>query len=191
MKADLLGQVRDACQAVAERACHVQIDVARIPEYAASLPLEQVTHPEHDPHCHYLGHGDDRLVWVNPHDSRHVMKADDGSMGISYDRGLTWLMITNLPVSQWYHVNVDMRKPYWVYGGLQDNGSWMGPSATYREDGVLFEDWLKTGGGDGFMNLVDTTDNKTLYTESQYLGLTRIDLPSGARTSIRPDNWVS
>ena len=133
-------------------------------------------------------HGDDRLVWVDPHDSRHVMKADDGSLGISYDRGLTWLMMTHLPVSQWYHVNVDMRKPYWVYGGLQDNGSWMGPSATYRADGVLFEDWLRTGGGDGFMNLVDTTDNKTLYTESQYLGLSRVDIPTGARTSIRPDN---
>jgi len=133
-------------------------------------------------------HGDDRLVWVDPNDSRHVMKADDGGLGISYDRGLTWLYITHLPVSQFYHVNVDMRKPYWVYGGLQDNGSWMGPSATYREDGVLFEDWLKTGGGDGFMNLVDTTDNATLYTESQYLGLSRIDLASGARTWIRPDN---
>ncbi len=133
-------------------------------------------------------HGDDRLVWVNPHDSRHVMKADDGGLGISYDRGLTWLYITHLPVSQFYHVNVDMRKPYWVYGGLQDNGSWMGPSATYRADGVLFEDWRKTGGGDGFLNLVDTTDNQTLYTESQYLGLSRVDIASGARTWIRPDN---
>ncbi len=133
-------------------------------------------------------HGDDRLVWVNPHDSRHVMKADDGGLGISYDRGLTWLYMTHLPVSQFYHVNVDMRKPYWVYGGLQDNGSWMGPSATYRSDGVLFEDWIKTGGGDGFVNLVDTTDNETLYTESQYLGLSRVDLESGARTWIRPDN---
>jgi len=133
-------------------------------------------------------HGDDRLVWVDPNDSRHVIKADDGSLGISYDRGLTWLMMTHLPVSQFYHVNVDMRKPYWVYGGLQDNGSWMGPSATYRAGGILFDDWLKTGGGDGFLNLVDTTDNKTLYNESQYLGLTRIDLASGARTSIRPDN---
>jgi photosystem II stability/assembly factor-like uncharacterized protein len=133
-------------------------------------------------------HGDDRLVWVNPHESRHVMKADDGGLGISYDRGLTWLYITHLPVSQWYHVSVDMRKPYWVYGGLQDNGSWRGPSATYRSDGVLFEDWYRTGGGDGFVNLVDTTDNATLYTESQYLGLSRIDLASGARTWIRPDN---
>ncbi len=133
-------------------------------------------------------HGDDRLVWVNPHDSRHVMKADDGGLGISYDRGITWLYLTNLPVSQYYRVAVDMRKPYWVYGGLQDNGSWMGPSATYLDDGIRLEDWSRAGGGDGFQNLVDTTDNKTLYTESQYLGLSRLDLETAARTAIRPDN---
>ncbi len=132
-------------------------------------------------------HGDDRLVWVDPKDSRHVMKADDGGLGISYDRGVTWLYVTNLPVSQFYRVKVDMRQPYWVYGGLQDNGTWMGPSATFRAEGILFQDWIKTGGGDGFLSLVDTTDNGTLYTESQYLGLSRVDMESGASTWIRPD----
>ena len=68
-------------------------------------------------------HGDDRMVWVNPADSRHVMKADDGGLGISYDRGLNWLYISDLPVSQYYRVSVDMAQPYNVYGGLQDNGS--------------------------------------------------------------------
>jgi len=133
-------------------------------------------------------HGDDRIVWVNPADSRHVMKADDGGLGLSFDRGLTWLYLTHLPVSQFYRVSVDMRKPYWVYGGLQDNGSWMGPSATYLYDGIRFEDWIKTGGGDGFVNLVDTTDNLTLYTESQYLGLSRLNLATFTTTWIRPDN---
>ncbi len=133
-------------------------------------------------------HGDDRFVWVNPTDSRHVIKADDGGLGISYDRAKTWLYMTHLPVSQFYRVSVDMRSPYWVYGGLQDNGSWMAPNATYRSEGVLFDDWIKTGGGDGFVNLVDTTDNRTLYTESQYLGLSRLDLETRARTWIRPDN---
>lgn len=133
-------------------------------------------------------HGDDRMVWVNPHDSRHVMKADDGGLGISYDRAETWIYLTHLPVSQFYHVSVDMQKPYWVYGGLQDNGSWAGPSATYNSDGIRFEDWIKTGRGDGFVNLVDTTDNRTLYTESQYLGLSRVDLQSKQRKWIRPDN---
>ncbi|MGI9625493.1 MAG: VPS10 domain-containing protein [Longimicrobiales bacterium] len=131
-------------------------------------------------------HGDDRLVWVNPQDSRHVMKADDGGLGISYDRGLTWLYISDLPVSQFYHVSVDMAVPYRVYGGLQDNGSWMGPSETDRTAGILNEDWMRLGGGDGFWNVPDTTNNRIVYTESQYLGLSRFDTQTGERTTIRP-----
>jgi hypothetical protein len=131
-------------------------------------------------------HGDDRFLWVNPTDSRHVMKADDGGLGISYDRARSWLYITHLPVSQFYRVSFDYREPYWVYGGLQDNGSWAGPSATYRSEGILNEDWVKWGGGDGFLNLVDTTDNRALYVESQYLGLDRVDLVTGQRQNIRP-----
>jgi photosystem II stability/assembly factor-like uncharacterized protein len=131
-------------------------------------------------------HGDDRFLWVNPKDPRHVIKADDGGLGISYDRARSWLYITHLPVSQFYRVSFDYGKPYWVYGGLQDNGSWAGPSATYRTEGILNHDWTKWGGGDGFLNLVDTTDNRFLYVESQYLGLDRVDLVSGQRQRIRP-----
>ncbi|MFC1660573.1 WD40/YVTN/BNR-like repeat-containing protein [Gemmatimonadota bacterium] len=131
-------------------------------------------------------HGDDRLVWVDPSDSRHVMKADDGGLGISYDRARTWLYVTHLPVSQFYRISYDYRDPYWVYGGLQDNGSWAGPSATYRSEGILNHDWVKWGGGDGFLSLVDITDNRTLYVESQYLGLDRVDLLTGQRQRIRP-----
>ena len=133
-------------------------------------------------------HGDDRLVWVNPDDSRHVMKADDGGLGISWDRGLSWLYISDLPVSQYYRVQVDMAEPYNVYGGLQDNGSWMGPSETYRMEGIVNSDWRRLGGGDGFVNIPDTTNNYIIYTESQYLGLSRLDIRSGQRTSIRPGN---
>jgi hypothetical protein len=131
-------------------------------------------------------HGDDRFLWVNPNDSRHVMKADDGGLGISYDRAQTWLYITHLPLSQFYRVSYDYRHPYWVYGGLQDNGSWAGPNATYRTEGILNHDWMKWGGGDGFLNLVDTTNNNLLYVESQYLGLDRVDVTTGQRQSIRP-----
>lgn len=131
-------------------------------------------------------HGDDRLVWVNPADSRHVMKADDGGLGISWDRGLTWLYISDLPVSQYYRVRVDMATPYRVYGGLQDNGSWVGPNETYRTAGVLNEDWIRLGGGDGFLNVPDTTNNEVVYTESQYLNLSRLDMRTGERTDIRP-----
>lgn len=131
-------------------------------------------------------HGDDRIFWVNPKDSRHVMKGDDGGIGISYDRGLTWLYVTNLPVSQYYRIAVDMAKPYNVYGGLQDNGSWVGPSETYRNNGILNEDWKRLGGGDGFLNLPHLTDPDIVYTESQYLGLSRLNMKNGQRQSIRP-----
>jgi photosystem II stability/assembly factor-like uncharacterized protein len=131
-------------------------------------------------------HGDDRFMWVNPANSNHLIKADDGGIGISYDKARTWLYVSNLSVSQWYRVSFDMKKPYNVYGGLQDNGSWSGPSATYRSEGITNADWIKWGGGDGFFNLVDTTDNRTLYTNSQFLGLSRVDMLTGERTDIRP-----
>ena len=131
-------------------------------------------------------HGDDRILWVNPSDSRHVIKGDDGGLGISYDRAKTWLYVTSLPLSQFYRVSVDMRKPYWIYGGLQDNGSWMGPSETYFSDGILNQDWIKTGGGDGFLSQVHLEDENTLYGESQYLGLFRMDLQTRQKRSIRP-----
>jgi photosystem II stability/assembly factor-like uncharacterized protein len=131
-------------------------------------------------------HGDDRILWVNPKDSRHVIKGDDGGIGISYDRGIKWLFINNLPLAQYYRVAVDDAKPYNIYGGLQDNGSWVGPSETYRTDGILNEDWRRLGGGDGFLNLVDRNDPEFVYTESQYLGLSRLNIKTGQRQDIRP-----
>ena len=132
-------------------------------------------------------HGDDRMVWIDPRDSKHILKADDGGVGISYDRGLKWIYVTSLPVSQWYHVAVDMRKPYWVYGGLQDNGCWRGPSATYFISGVTNDDWIRTCGGDGFKALADPNDDTTFYSESQYLGLVRGNSITGESRDIRPD----
>ena len=115
------------------------------------------------------------------------MKADDGGLGISYDRGNHFLYVTSLPLSQFYQISVDMAHPYNIYGGLQDNGSWRGPNAVYRSEGILNEDWVRWGGGDGFWNLVDTTNNRILYSESQYLGLTRNDMVTGESRSIRPN----
>ncbi len=133
-------------------------------------------------------HGDDRIVWVNPKDSRHVIKGSDGALAISYDRGLKWLFIASLPISQYYRVGVDMQKPYWVWGGLQDNGSWGGPSATYRTEGILNEDWLRIGGGDGFVNLPDPENPNIVYAESQYLGLTMVNTKTNEKRDIRPDD---
>jgi photosystem II stability/assembly factor-like uncharacterized protein len=131
-------------------------------------------------------HGDDRFLWIDPNDSRHMVKLDDGGIGISYDRAQSWLFVSSLPISQFYRVAVDNAHPYNVYGGLQDNGSWVGPNATYRGEGVLNEDWTRTGGGDGFVSLPDTADPNIFYAESQYLGLTRLDRRTLERQSIRP-----
>ncbi len=131
-------------------------------------------------------HGDDRIIWVNPRDSRHVVKGDDGGLGISWDKGVTWLYQRNLPVSQFYHIGLDNSVPFRVCGGLQDNNAWCGPSATPWADGILNEDWFRVGGGDGFYTVFDTTDNRTLYVSSQYQGLTRVDLKTMETRAIRP-----
>ena len=131
-------------------------------------------------------HGDDRMVWIDPRDSRHLIKADDGGIGISYDRGVKWLYVTSLPMSQPYHVSASTTSPYFVCTGLQDNGSWCGPSATYNTPGPLNDDWFRVGGGDGFNNVIDTTDNVTLYSSSQYLGLTKVNLRTLEAAQIRP-----
>ena len=138
-------------------------------------------------------HSDDRHLWVNPNDSRHLIKASDGALATSYDRGETWLFVPSLPVSQYYRVRVDMEKPYNMYGGLQDNGSWKGPSATYRSEGILNEDWTRIGGGDGFLSEVDPAEPHMVYTESQYLGLTRVDTRTNEKRQIRPGTtmgWI-
>jgi photosystem II stability/assembly factor-like uncharacterized protein len=131
-------------------------------------------------------HGDDRLVWVDPRDSRHVIKLDDGGIGMSYDRGLKWLYVTSLPVSQFYRVAVDNATPYNVYGGLQDNGCWMGPSATYVSAGIVNDDWKRLCGGDGFFAVPDPDDPRAVFAASQYLGLVRNDTVSWQVQDIRP-----
>jgi photosystem II stability/assembly factor-like uncharacterized protein len=135
-------------------------------------------------------HSDDRKVWVNPRDSRHVIKADDGGVGVSYDRGVKWLYVSTLPISQFYRLSVShaptTQGGYLVCGGLQDNGSWCAPTWTYSASGIVNDDWFRVGGGDGFFNVIDTIDNRTIYSSSQYLGLTRVDLTTLESTAIRP-----
>jgi photosystem II stability/assembly factor-like uncharacterized protein len=131
-------------------------------------------------------HGDDRLVWVNPNNSRHVIKLDDGGIGISYDRSLKWLYVASLPVSQYYRVAVDNAVPFNVYGGLQDNGCWVGPSATYFSSGILNEEWKRLCGGDGFFTVPDPSDPKAVYAASQYLGLARVNMETWQSQDIRP-----
>ena len=131
-------------------------------------------------------HGDDRFVWVNPKDSRHVVKLDDGGIGISYDRGVKFLYVSSLPLAQYYRVAVDNAHPYNVYGGLQDNGCWVGPSAAWTAGGILNEHWSRLCGGDGFNAVPDPKDPRITYSSSQFLGLQRNDTRTWQVQDIRP-----
>lgn len=131
-------------------------------------------------------HGDDRFVWINPKDSRHVIKLDDGGIGISYDQGLKFLYVQSLPVSQYYRVAVDNERPYNIYGGLQDNGCWRGPSASWTTNGILNQHWSRLCGGDGFFSVPDPGNARHVFSLSQFLGLQRNDTRTWTSQDIRP-----
>lgn len=131
-------------------------------------------------------HGDVHELWIHPLDGRLLLMGNDGGVGISYDRGGAWRFIENLPLAQFYHLNVDMDTPFNVYGGMQDNGSWMGPSALWRLGGIRNYYWHRVGSGDGFATLHDVSDPRYGYSMSQRGNLRRFDLVTGVRKDIQP-----
>lgn len=128
--------------------------------------------------------GDDHALWIDPKDSNHMLLGYDHGMGITYDGGKNWYHPDQLPLAQFYAVGVDMSYPYNVAGGLQDNGSAMGPSTKRGGSPIRLEDWQQVGGGDGMDNVFDQKTNRFLYNESQFGALTRIDLVTGERKRI-------
>jgi photosystem II stability/assembly factor-like uncharacterized protein len=131
-------------------------------------------------------HPDHHALWIDPRDGDHLVLGGDGGLYFSYDRGRNWEHLKNLPVAQFYAVAVDMRRPFRVYGGLQDNGSWGGPSATQESAGITFADWVNVLGSDGFQCQADPNDPDTVYAEAQYGRLARINLQTGATKGIQP-----
>ena len=132
-----------------------------------------------------MGHVDNHALWINPHNNQHVMYGNDGSLDVSYDGGQNWESARLWAVGQPYHVSVDMRRPYYVCTGLQDNGSWCGPSSV-RSSPIRMYHWYRVGGGDGFQTQVDPTDHRVLYSESQNGNINRYDLGTGRSGSVRP-----
>lgn len=130
-------------------------------------------------------HVDYHAIWVNPKDNNYILVGEDGGVAVTRDRGETWEHLNNLPIGQFYAVATDMRRPYWVYGGLQDNGTWGGPTQTDKGT-VTFADWRFINGGDGFHAQVDPTDWRIVYAESQGGVLARHNMETGERRSIRP-----
>jgi photosystem II stability/assembly factor-like uncharacterized protein len=131
-------------------------------------------------------HLDHHAWWINPTNPRHMIEGNDGGLAITYDMGKNWRHITNLALGQFYHVTVDMEMPYNIYGGLQDNGSWRGPAYKWVNGGILNEDWDFLIGGDGFDALPVAGDPRYCYAQSQGGAVRRMDILTGAGTSIRP-----
>jgi len=130
-------------------------------------------------------HVDNHAFWVDPDDPDHYLVGEDGGLAITWDRGRTYDAIMQLPVGQFYAIALDMQEPFWICGGLQDNGSWCGPSRTNRRAGILNQDWFNVDGGDGFYAGVDPTDPNTVYVESQGGSISRLDLRTWTRKQIR------
>ena len=136
------------------------------------------------------GHVDQHAIWIDPRNPKHLMIGNDGGLDISWDQGKSWDFVNTMATGLAYWVSADMRRPYYVYIGLQDNGSWGGPSATRNRNGIVNSDWFGIGGGDGFQTAVDPTDPNVVYTESQDGNTNRYDLRAGRSTSIRPRGVV-
>lgn len=131
------------------------------------------------------GHVDQHASWIDPRDHDHMMIGNDGSVDVTWDQGETWESLRTWAVGQPYHVSADMRRPYYVCTGLQDNGSWCGPSSV-RQGPILPQDWYRIGGGDGFYTAIDPSDFTVIYSESQNGNIRRGNLIDGDTTSIRP-----
>jgi len=129
-------------------------------------------------------HGDHHDLWINPTNPKHIITGDDGGLFISYDGGNRWWKCDNLPVSQFYHVSVDDRDPYQVYGGLQDNSSWVGDSE--YPGGITNSRWENLYGGDGFVAFADPADADYAYAEYQGGYVARINRHTLEQRDIQP-----
>lgn len=129
-------------------------------------------------------HGDHHDLWINPNNTDHLIAGDDGGIWYSYDGGNKWWKGENLPISQFYHVSVDMEKPYRVYGGLQDNSSWVGDSA--YPGGITNGRWENKYGGDGFWMFSDPADPDYIYAEYQGGAIARIHRKTHETRNIQP-----
>jgi photosystem II stability/assembly factor-like uncharacterized protein len=132
-------------------------------------------------------HVDDHAMWIDPKNTDHFFIGGDGGVYESFDGGKSFLFKTNLPVTQYYRVNVDDTEPfYWVYGGTQDNNSMGGPSRNIKRGGVLSSEWVTTLGGDGFWQASEPGNPDIVYSAYQYGNIFRFDRKSGERIKIKP-----
>lgn len=132
-------------------------------------------------------HLDHHAFWVDPGNSRHLIDGNDGGIWVSHDRAESWEHLNNFPIGQFYNVAVDMRDPYWIYGGMQDNASWGGPSAVRDSIGIRNEDWVQMLACDGMYTVLDPSDGESIYTDCQGGRIVRHDPKTGERKAVMPE----
>ncbi len=131
-------------------------------------------------------HVDNHSIYSFTDNPNHILMGCDGGLYETFDHGQNWKYFANLPITQFYRVCADKQKPYWIYGGTQDNNTLGGPSATRSASGIVNADWFVTVGGDGFESQVDPSDPNTVYSQWQYGGLVRHDRRTGESFDIKP-----
>jgi photosystem II stability/assembly factor-like uncharacterized protein len=131
-------------------------------------------------------HSDLHALWINPARPESLVLGTDGGIYLSHDKGANWNLVNNFPMGEFYEVAVDNARPFRVYGGLQDNTNWFGPSATTFDTGPKNSDWTVLGGGDGFYVLPHPTDPNVVYSESQGGFVVRNDLRTGIYRLFQP-----
>lgn len=131
-------------------------------------------------------HVDHHALWINPDDPDHLILGSDGGISASWDGAAHWRMFDNIALGQFYQVSYDMRTPYYVCGGLQDNDPWCGPSNNLSFHGIRNQDWYEVAYGDGFTTIVDPTDSTIVFSETQGGNLNRYDVVTGEKTALKP-----
>src|SRR5262245_22640220 len=133
-------------------------------------------------------HVDHHAMWIDPNDGNHIVVGNDGGIGQSWDRGGNWDFINTMALGQFYNISFDMGTPYRVCGGLQDNGSWCGPSR--RGGQITNAVWFNVGGGDGFHTAQDPRNQDIIYSESQGGSMGRLNYATNDRVALRKPNWL-
>jgi photosystem II stability/assembly factor-like uncharacterized protein len=135
---------------------------------------------------YYGVHPDHHAFWWSSKNPNFMIEGNDGGMNISRDGGVNWTFVNNLPLGQFYHIDVDMETPYNIYGGMQDNGSWKGPGYVFHGGGIRSADWQELLFGDGFDVLPKPGDGRYAYAMSQGGEVNYIDTKTGNSIYIKP-----
>ena len=131
-------------------------------------------------------HGDQQAMWIDPKNPKRILAGCDGGFQISYDGGVNWEVINNVAFTQFYHVSFDNQMPYNVCGGLQDNGTWCGPSMVTSREGIRKRDWVTVSGGDGFEGVISLADPNLIFSDSQGGEIYVTSLKTNASRQIAP-----